>query len=208
MIVKKEVTSETAFLYLKDQLNLSGKSLSNELEKISLKEGKVFALVPAGISNENLYNFNEGGLYKIDKRLFNKSPILIPVQNDSRYWLIKHVIQYLNENEENSVIFENPVGSPNDPYILNSKVVFFSIENEVYYFLNKESPNIKLVKEVFSRSEAYYFLCIFSTINLKSKFLTSPKSNSEIIKKTVDNIRSFVVSAYDGEGYLMWNIDK
>jgi hypothetical protein len=203
MIEKKEVTSETAFLYLKAQLSLSGKSLSNEIEKISLEEGKVFSIVPTGISTEHLYNFNEGGLYKIDKR-FNKSPILIPIQNDSRYWLIESVKKYINQNEENFCIFENPVALPTDQYILKSKMEFTAMDKEVYYFINKESKNFKLVKEIFAVSEGYYFLCVFSIIK-SSKFSTSYKLNSEFIKITVENIRSFVVRAYDGECYLIWN---
>lgn len=205
MIQKKEVTNEAAFLYLKDQLDLSGKILSNELQKISYKEGKVFAIVPKNISDEHLYNFSSGGLYDVDKRLFKKSPILIPVQNNSRPILIKHVFKYLYEDNENCCVFEDPFSLPTDPYIMNSKVEFIPIDNEVYYFINKKSTNIKLVKEIFAISEGYYFLCVFSSLKLNSESLKSDKLNSEFIKKIVHNIRSFVVRSYDGEGYLIWN---
>lgn len=72
MLKKVEITRTSSFEYLRSQLT-SEKILSKSLGEIDIESGKVFAFVPENISEEQLYNFRQGGLYPSEKELINRA---------------------------------------------------------------------------------------------------------------------------------------
>jgi hypothetical protein len=210
MIAKKDVTGPKAFTYLKEQLYLGGKTLSNSIERITIEAGKVYAFVPENTPNEVLYDFNEGVIYPFDRELLRNKPALIPVQNESRPFVMNFVLEYLSEGNDNCCIFEDPVGSPEFPYLINPRKEYVYIKDEMFYFFDKLNNDEAKFKSAFKDSEAYYFLCALSKVEINDHilFYGMKKIDPQLIEKIVKNIVSFIVRAYDGEGYLIWNSPK
>lgn len=206
MIKRIDITSAETFAYLKEQLYLSGKTLSNQLMAKSLKEGKVFAYVPENTAFELLYRFDSGGIYPLDKSLLQNRPAFVTVQNDSRPVVINYILQYLRQNKRHCCMLEEPVRSPSDPSVKRSAIKYLLIEKEMYYFFGNHVQSEKF-ENAFRTSEGYYFLCALSSLPAQEQNSFSPFSSlsSEQIKDFASNVVSFFVRAYDGEGYLQWS---
>lgn len=206
MIKQVDITSPEAFAYVQEQLDLSGKTLANQLLSKSLLEGKVFTYVPENTPLEFLYRFETGGIYPFDRSLLQKTPALVPVQNDARPVVMEYILKYLHENKERCCLFEEPVGSPSDPWVKNSKMKYVHLNEEMYYFFDKNAKSEEF-EDAFMTSEGYYFLCVLSSLPIDSQdgFAPFNSLNSNQLKNFASNVVSFFVRAYDGEGYLQWN---
>ena len=62
MTKRVDITSPETFSYIREQLDLSGKTLANQLLSKSLLEGRVFAYVPENTPPELLFRFETGGI--------------------------------------------------------------------------------------------------------------------------------------------------
>jgi len=194
-----------AFAYLKEQLDLSGKNLANQLTSKSLTEGKVFTYLPENTPLEHFYRFEIGGIYSFDKSLVKKSPALVPIQNDARPVVINYILQYLQENENHCCLFEDPIRAPSDRWFKRSEIKYVHHDKETYYFFGN-NVEIETFQDTFKRSEGYYFLCALSSLPAKKQKGFSPFSSlsTEQLEDFASNVISFFVRAYDGEGYLQW----
>jgi len=206
MIKRVDITSPEAFAYVQEQLDLSGKTLANQLLSTSLLEGKVFTYVPENTPSELLYRFETSGIYPFERSLLQNIPALVPVQNDARPVVMEDILKYLHENKEHCCLFEEPVGRPSDPWVKNSKMKYVHLNDEMYYFFDKD-PKSEEVKDAFRTSDGYYFLCVLSSLRIDDQCGFSPFNslNSDRLKDFASNVVSFFVRAYDGEGYLQWD---
>jgi len=205
MIVKQNITNPKSFLYLRDQLSL-GKSLSNTLGMLPIEKGTVFAFVPAGVSEEQLFNFKIGGIYPPDTALGNKE-MITPIKNDSRPLVINEILLHLNSNVNNCCLFEDALTIPTDPWVATSQIEYITVSgSEMLYFFDSSFKDEEKIGEVFSISEGYVFLCALSSLAPvdRNKVLAYKDVSSELLKVFMTNLSAFFVRAYDGEGYLMW----
>jgi hypothetical protein len=209
MIKRTEVTGGKAFEYCREQVNLSGKTLANAILNLPIENGKVYSYVPENTPTEILFRFSSGGVYPFDKSLLQSSPALVPVQNDAEPIVINTIIKYLNSNTEHCCLFEEPSGFPSDPWVEKEKIRFIHIGQEMFYFFNNDA-NKEEFEEIFKISQGYYFLCALSSLvqNQQSYFITYREISSENIRSFTDNLSSFFVRAYDGEGFLEWTYKK
>lgn len=205
MTMIKDVTGIGAAKYISGQIELGWKHLSILLRNIDLDNGKIFAYVNDTISDSALHNFDRGDPDLFEKQIAEADSDLIPIENDSNDLLVDLIYEYVNFSVFNCCILEEPVGRPSDPYILKSSIKFVNIEDEMFYFLNKMSSENE-IEEVYLRSEGFYFLCVLTTLDLQFQKEFIPYSNiaNDLLKRSVENVTSFFVQAYDGEGYLRW----
>jgi hypothetical protein len=206
MITRIDITSSETLAYVQEQLDLSGKTLANQLLSKSLTEGKVFAYVPENTPIELLYRFETGGIYPFDRSLLQNSPALVPVQNDARPVVINDILQYLHENKEHCCLFEEANGTPSDPWVKQSQMKYVHLNEEMYYFFDKDAQPEEF-EDAFKTSEGYYFLCALSSLPVEKQESFSPFNslNTDQLKNFASNVVSFFIRAYDGEGYLQWS---
>jgi hypothetical protein len=204
MIVKRNVTGTESAAYIRSQLQMSGKALSNLLIKLDIERGYVYSIVPGEAPESKLYTFNSGGLYPVDLPA-KPGPALVPIQNDSRTTLIEAMTLYLQRAERTCCIFEEPVGSPSDQWVKNTGIDYVRIGDQMFYFFDK--ANFQALEKAFLRSEGYYFLCVLSSITEENDYSHSSHGEitTEFLEVIVNNISAFFVSAYDHEGYLVWS---
>jgi hypothetical protein len=209
MIQKVNVTGSASFEYVKSQLKL-GKSLSECIEKMSIDQGEIFSFVPVGISEKNLYSFNIGGIYPSDHDLFiNKQPI-VPVRNDARKSIGDEIEKCLGESVSNCCIFEDPLSTPKDKWVTSSGIKYVQLNNDMFYFFDSKNIVKKDIDEAWDASEAHVFLCALGKLNFSEhdRFASFKVISIKDLELFVESIMSFVVKAYDGEGYLMWQKEK
>jgi hypothetical protein len=205
MIEKRNVTTITAFNYLRKQLDM-GISLSQCISKLPLENGSVYSFVPEDVSDEVLYNFEFGGVYPFDIEKA-KATRLSLVQNDARTIVLSEIQNYLDESEVNCCIFEEPNASPDFPWVKTSGMEYVHLNNqEMFFFFDKENNDKEKVRDAFTTSEVYIFLCVLSELNKEeiSQFAAFKEIRIDALELFTKNMKSFFVRAYDGEGYLMW----
>ncbi len=131
---------------------------------------------------------------------------MVPVQNDSRPFAINYILEYLQQDKEHCCLFEEPLGRPLDIWVKRSKIEYVHLGDEMYYFFGNNTKKTTF-EDAFKTSEAYYFLCVLSSLTAEKQNGFSPFSSlsSEELRVFAANAVSFFVRAYDGEGYLEWN---
>lgn len=207
MIVKQKISGSNVRTYLKNELDKSSKTLSTYVSKLNLDDGEVFALVPQGVSEKSLYEFENGGLYKEAVQSLSHAFNLIPIQNEARPFIIDLIYNYIEGNENNCCLLEETIGSLSDTWVKKSKIEFVYLRDEMFYYFDIKNNEIEKIKEALKKSESYYSLFALSSYNNEedSKHRPIGEIRPEFLEEFVSNIVSFFVRAYDGEGYLMWN---
>src|SRR5579862_5166822 len=164
MIEKKNVTGTEAFDYLRKQLDM-GISLSRCINKLSIENGEVYSFVPSGTSDENLYNFEFGGIYPFEKEEL-RSTQLIPIRKDAMPIVLNEIRKHIVANDENCCIFENPNASPYFPWVKISGIEYVHLRNEeMFYFFDRKDSDMPKLERAFITSEVYIFLCALSSLN-------------------------------------------
>jgi hypothetical protein len=205
MVVKKNVTGQESFQYIRNQLDM-GKTLSGCINALPIEKGNVFSFVPDGASKEQLFDFGRGGIYPLEKELRNEK-LITPIRNDSKSLIVKEIQSHLNVNQNNCCLFEDTLSIPTDNWVITSQIEYIQLNvSEMLYFFDNNSNNEKKINESFSASEGYVFLCALSSLEPaeRNKFVPYKEVSLELLKLFATNISKFFVKAYDGEGYLMW----
>jgi hypothetical protein len=207
MIVKRDITGPKAFAYIRNQLDM-GKTLSKCLSMLPVEKGKVFSLAPEGALEEQLFNFDSGGIYPFEEK--NRKSIA-PTKNDSKPLVISEILSHLNSNINSCCFFEDALSLPSDPWVTTSKIEYIHLNNrEMLYFFDNNNSNEEKVKKAFSVSESHVLLCALGSLDTAERSKVSPCKEvyPELLKLFVANLSAFFVKAYDGEGYLMWTAAK
>jgi hypothetical protein len=204
MIQTKDVTSPESFEYIINQLSLGAKTLSINVSQLPIRNGRVFSFAPQALSDDLLYKFESGDLN--EKIITTSNSHLVPVENDSRIVLTNIICEYLNADADNYCVIEEPIAMPSDAWVLKSGINYVYIGDEMYYFLDISNCDKNTVEKLIKIGEAYYFLCVLGKLNIDLHPDTTIKGeiNSELIQLMAANIDRLFVTAYDGEGYLMW----
>jgi hypothetical protein len=205
MIEKRELSGLKPFEYIKERLLWGSKVLSGSVAKIDLEKGKVYALVPAGISEDHLYSFEQGGLYYSEIKEINNTRIQ-SVVNNSKELFQELIFNHIASASGNCCVFEEPDGSPSDPWVSKLNAEYIHYNEEMYYFFNTSNIAREKIEQATNYADGYYFLCVLSSLdNELSEFKSGDEISFDSLKTIADNCQTFFVGAYDGEGYLMWS---
>lgn len=205
MISKKIVNTTKALDYIRKQFS-RGRSLSILMHNLDFSSGQVFALVPDNLSEDKIYNFQEG-LYPFDTNLLKTKYPAIQVQNYSRKFLLETIHDYLEVAKEHCCLFEDPISIPTDSRVLNSGLNCVSLSNDqVFYFFNSENNDVEKIEDAIKISDDYIFLCVLSSLDvgMQSGFNSTQSVSLDILKAFTDNLYAFFIGAYDGESYILW----
>lgn len=179
------------------------------LNHVDLKKGTIYTIVPDYVGDDELYEFNVGGKI-IDPTLLEKSKraevgnikgIAVPTPNLDRE-MIAEIVKH-SGSEEGTLIFENQIAVPSDPFLKNGLAKIFFFNNEVFQVLTGKISSDALggiLKEVTSVRTylGFYMRGLFTFDHLAE---ISEMQLSEICKR----IELIVVGdVYDGEGFLIW----
>ncbi len=177
-----------------------GHSLSRHLRRRrqDLKEGRVITRLPLGANTGELDKFEWGGKYPLAaeaKRL--------PSTRDD---LVSLVGDFLRRKEGGVCVFENYLARRTDPVLsrARSRVLFYG--DEVYHVLAEEDAKPELIKATIAEAETLpIFIGALSILPQDSRIYSAQRELAgEELRSLADRAEKFIVGAYDGEGYLIW----
>lgn len=177
--------------------------LQKILQKIDLGNGKIITCLPKESKENDIYNFSHAQI-NIEKTGSLLSQGFVVEVESTRVWLINIFKEYLESTNNSAIIFAHIYSLPTDPYFQKTNVQILTTENEVYYFLTKEDTTFDRIREIILSSDGasppLVAFCATLPANLKRGGRLSP----EVISEIADDTTSVVISAYDGDGYLVW----
>lgn len=124
-------------------------------------------------------------------------------------WLVQKIKEFLSSGDDRIVVFEHGAARKNDPWIERAKPIYFSYyKDEVYLSLfARNSSNEGLIEDTIRHAEVAWRLLGIMT-SLPAKYLPLPHElTDEVFKLLVQNAEHIFVSAFDGEGYIIYTFE-
>lgn len=187
ILVEHSLEQERSVEYFKDCLSNTN-SISNEIMRsVNFEDGRFFTFLPSGVEKKTMYQFRYGGATKS---------------------LRNYITNLIYESIFRSGHLVCVIDDYNSTYHPNYEGRLFSLcgkfhENEVYYFLTKGNASPELIKKCLSASE-----CIWHSLALLSDADVNYYSKDELTQDEIQQlcvgIKWIFVTAYDGEGYIIW----
>lgn len=177
--------------------HIEWKSLSLEiLKRIDFRKGSFYTFLLPSANLQILYDFKEG-IYPPNPRIGNYEPITH--LNNELSEFIQDFLSESNITNSRLAIIEHALASRTDERLeINNTLIQFIGEEEVYYIVPPKASFEDILEAVTSSKEVWHFLAILTEgIQLDS----FDESRYEEICK---HIRFIITTAYDGEGYLLW----
>ena len=79
--------------------------------------------------------------------------------------------------------------------------------NEIYYLLEKNNISTELITECLRASNAFWHsLCVLTEANLDDRI--AREISTEKIQEITLKAKLIIIGAYDGEGYIFWELDN
>jgi hypothetical protein len=212
---KKIKLSSDATEYLKESL-AKGHTLSKYLlQRADLNRGEVFTFVPNTLNESAANNFRAGPLLPetpveivleaADADL--KSRIVRTPNTDSV--LAEVIITHMANDADRMAVFEEGLAKPSDPCMRSAKLTPWQpFGDEVYYFLARRgSSYFEVLRAIKNAHSAYPGLIGILTraSRLQKSAVQRGKLTAKMLKDFAARAEFVLVSAYDGEGYLIWN---
>lgn len=184
-----------AKIYIKERIKY-GKSISqNVLNMIEYNKGKVYAYLPKGISEKELYSFNDGFI-GLDRMITYE-------------FTLKKISDFLSASRNSLVIFENSCFSKRkeSDCAFESNTLFYG--EEAYHYLLSKHNNLETIKKTLNESyNAWQNIFFMTYLQENDNDEKISIINSNIIKKIAQNTEKIVLDAYDLDGYLYWDMSK
>ncbi len=113
-----------------------------------------------------------------------------------------YFIYEIIKNKHISLLAEDFVASPTDPHIDLYYKIGLHLGEEVFYLITPENLTKTLIKKLFKTCGSWFFIAaLFDMNNLDFKNKEIKESD---FLKICSNTSMIIISAYDGEGYLIW----
>jgi hypothetical protein len=198
--------------YLVSQLK-RGKTFAHLLaERTDFTRGKVVAMTHSPLDDKELVEFQLGHSYRSHSEGFAISLGTIQgtamAKPNSNSELVSEIKKFLSV-EKRACLLENSLAAAHDPWLRRAKSRILTYNSDVYHVLtsnNVDQDDISVaIKEA---SNADMLIGALGSIweNLTSSQAFDP--GREDLAKFAQEASSVFVSAYDGEGYLVWNSDS
>ncbi|HEX9132967.1 MAG TPA: hypothetical protein VF844_11805 [Ktedonobacteraceae bacterium] len=190
--LKKLPLGQDGIKFVESRLVSGGKGICLKLLNLPLSEGTVYAVVPEDTSLDRAKQFETGGLAQW-------------IYGDA--WLAKHVISLYSDNMDGTLIFHDVWGaSPTDSgFRKKRKSEMFFNQTDVYHFVEAGYINSDIV--IRTMREIASFLLIGAFINfpiVASELPADGFVDDSLIDELVRNTQEIYVSAYDQEGFVVW----
>lgn len=174
-------------------------------EKIIEEKGGIFTIVPNSlkIREEKLKNFN-GMIFSEKPR--EKGSYVVPVREDIHDLFEVMVMEFLQNKADSFFVIEEPFLKASDDSFEEPQISLLVKDDEVYYLL-KSDITLQDLHTTLNFGFNFYpgligALGSFKTTKRKSG--RRERLNTKKLFSMLKNVEKIVVSAYDGEGYLIW----
>lgn len=206
MLYRHELDFDRTIEFVKENLN-DISALSNELlNLVDFKSGAFFTLLTFGSDLNRLYEFKNG-------IILPQNPIIESEIDGSRHTrtptikegLSNFIFNKLYTNKRLSCVFDDVTCEPNDSSLesfYESKSLYLH-KKEVLYVVKQDNNNAELISDCVWNSFSFWHSvgvltesdCFENDTNVLS---------SEDIQNICRHTNTIIISAYDGEAYILW----
>lgn len=176
--------------YVRRGIYGGGKSLSRSLlDNRCFSNVHIITYLPQGCDIQKIQNYRYGGIAKA---------------TCTDTWIDQKIKEFLSENTNNIVIYEHAMALPSDPWLANSKIFPTILKDEVYFVVRSIDLNqVKRISETRILSTTSWLL-IGLCITMPEKYESLwHKSENELMSTLSMSTKKLIISAFDGEGYLL-----
>ena len=182
------------------------------LEETDLATGTITTCVPGLTPREALYQFKEGVRLKAKlsalEELGEGTQGWNPVPEEDTYqWLIRVVMEYLRSDPDKVCMFDSIIKSPGDARVATLVPQPHIFQNQVYFSLfHKDVETTEIVESAISHANnAWFFYGVMSSLPAGSGLDPGGgEITSDVLEMLAQRAEKIIVSAYDGESYLIW----
>lgn len=189
---KKQVCTAQALKFFLENIKY-GHELDLQVDQSAVfQRGEIITYIPDSAKKNIDINLLEGGG--------------IASRDKSINCIAAYIFEYLEKSENGICIFEDSTCTPDDnfPGDLLKYVYFYN--EEVYCVLTNENLDLKLIiKAIREFEQPNYFLVVLAQIpTINKSFLLDRSLKKDDFKNITKAAEKIIISAYDGEGYLVW----
>ena len=188
MLEERELGPE-AIVYIRSCLS-QGDTLAEHLLRLPLEEGRITAWLPAAVSNEVSRRFDTGGV--------------IAPGSGAESIVTTFISTYLSKPGKRYGVFET-FATSGDHSIAHPEVSFFIHETEVYYFLTSRDLDPEKITKTVRSARQFPFIGVLTSVPQgEPDVQPNCKVGMNVLEKLVSGTEYILISAYDGEGELIW----
>jgi hypothetical protein len=120
--------------------------------------------------------------------------------------LASYILNYLEAGEERVCVFENHLGRLTDPWLLQAESRVLFLGEEVYHVVSAEVVDLDSIKAAINEAEDVTLLIGVLSVWPQGSRLSPERReiSDEDLRVLAEGAEKIIVSAYDGEGYLIW----
>jgi hypothetical protein len=207
--LQDETTRTGAIEYMWEQLT-RGKTLASlVLRSVTFHEGTIASLIPDSYGPLEISQFDRGHRIGRGERQMIKlgtvSGVAIP-KVSVRGELAELICTLLNS--ESLCLLENPLAKVGDPWLSGAKSRLATHGTEIYHFLTASDGHVASVCEALLESShspsswgALGRIPTDRSVSGRNRIALT----TDELKRFAETVRCLFVSAYDGEGCIVWN---
>lgn len=200
--------------YVRDCLS-KGHSLARFLlQRQDLQAGNICTFIPheLDVTKEAMNDPRSGRLFPpISPERHEKvsGGVFVPIEHTST--ILADVVQaFLQTSTQHVCIFEDAMAKPSDPSMLSRDLPWVAYNEEVYYFLPSGVDHATTMKAI---SYAFdFYPGLIGAMTSVSNGETRKHDKQAITEHQLETFAArtiqIVVSAYHGEGYIIWTQEK
>ena len=121
-------------------------------------------------------------------------------------WLIQETLDYLRNDSDAVVLFEDVVSSPSDPYLCrHPHPVYWQYHNRILWPVVTSSADYHSVEQAMAWSASIRTIVIFSRLPSDFSFpIGSQELPDRVFQHIATSIVRLMTDIFDGEGYMVW----
>jgi hypothetical protein len=191
MIQLMQLRSSTVLPYIKDELSQGGE-FSSFFSMSDLVNGIVFSYLPSHTDLNELLRFDQSFELRTG----------VKISNHVEQITVEIMYKYINENSKNCIVFES-IRRTSDTNFRESNVPYFSINERVYYFLQKGFSKEEILRCMYSATSYPRITLCMEVPNMR-RLSTCLVLERDSAKQMAKRVKCIMVGAFDDEGYVFW----
>lgn len=197
--------------YMENQLRLGKTLASLLLRTVDFRRGSIASLIPAGYGSAELLEFEKGHLEStgIPQRVQLGSISGLALQKVNAKDDLTELIATALKRPGGYCLLENSLALSSDPWLQRAKSRIAIHETEVYHLLTSNDRDRIAIENAIGDASRSPNVCGCGACGRLAEALAVSSSGQVVlstddIKALASSAEYLVVSAYDGEGYLLW----
>lgn len=176
------------------------------LARLDLNAGTMTTYAPREIDLERLHAFIDYGFMGQPLKQAGISLTKMKIAPVYDFWLIPMIRDFLAKREDHFCIFSEISARAGDRLVDRTLTNLAIYKQELYHFIDSTNVSKESIDQVFSWIDNLFIVGVLTSLPVGHHSLQHKETISlPILEQIVDRTEKIIVSAYDGEGNLVWH---